>query len=257
MKKILIWFKKTFVVLFWLCVWQILYLLIDNKILLAGPLETLKVFFRQAVTLKFWQTVLFSFSRIGLGFFLAFFAGLFTASVSCKWNWFDEFLSPVIQFMKSIPVASFVILALIWTGAKNLSVFISFLVVYPILYISTLTGLKNTDQKLLEMAQVFGIPFHKKIFFLYRPALYPHLYSACKSALGMGLKSGIAAEVIGVPSGSVGEGLYSSKIYLDTAGLFSWTLTIILLSTIFEKLVLFILKKCSGKGAISHDKTKQ
>ena len=66
----------------------------------------------------------------------------------------------------------------------------------------------------------------------------------------MGFKSGIAAEVIGVPDGSIGEGLYLAKIYLSTAELFAWTFMIIVVSTLFEKLFLWILKKFAGKGAL-------
>ena len=99
--------------------------------------------------------------------------GILTGALSCRFRIVGEFLEPPIQFMKSIPVASFVILALIWTGSKNLSILISFLVAYPILHINTVSGLKSTDPKLLEMAQVFRVPFHKKVFYLYRPALSP------------------------------------------------------------------------------------
>lgn len=236
-------FQKIFILLFWLLVWQLLSLFVSNRILLVGPVETFKAFCAQVITHAFWKTVLFSFGRIGAGFFLAFISGLLTASFCAKLEWLEDLLSPAVQFMKSIPVASFVILALIWTGSKNLSVFISFLVVYPMIYTNVLTGLKNTDENLLEMARVFRVSFWKKAFYIYRPALYPYLQSACKNAIGMGLKSGIAAEVIGVPAGSVGEGLYNAKIYLSTAELFSWTFTIIVISALLERFVLFLLKK--------------
>ena len=151
--------------------------------------------------------------------------------------------------MKTVPVASFVILALIWTGSKNLSVFISFLVVYPMIHVNTKAGLISADRELLEMAEVFHVPFIRRAFYIYRTALYPYLKSACRTALGMGFKSGIAAEVIGVPDGSIGEGLYLAKIYLSTAELFAWTVVIILVSSLFEKGFLWILRKCAGKGA--------
>lgn len=95
--------------------------------------------------------------------FLAMLLGILTGALSCRFRIVGEFLEPPIQFMKSIPVASFVILALIWTGSKNLSILISFLVAYPILHISTVSGLKSTASKLLEMAQVFRVPFHKSL----------------------------------------------------------------------------------------------
>ena len=143
-------------------------------------------------------------------------------------------------------MASFVILALIWAGSENLSVLIAFLVVFPILYVNTIAGLSSTDQKLLEMAQVFSITGWRKIRCLYWPALLPYLTSACRTALGMSWKSGVAAEVIGVPDNTIGEGLYMSKIYLDTPGLFAWTLVIIALSLLLEGLVRRLLTGKEG-----------
>lgn len=254
MKKIPDWSKKIIILLFWIAVWQCFSLFIKNRILLVGPLETLKALWKLAFTLPFWRAIRFSFFKISLGFFLAFFAGLFTGALSHARPLLGEILSPPIRLMKSVPVASFVILALIWTGSGNLSVFISFLVVYPAIHINTCTGLGQTDTALLEMAQVFEVPLHRRILYIYRDALAPYLISACKTSLGMAFKSGIAAEVIGVPTGSIGEGLYQAKIYLSTAELFAWTVTIIFVSAVFEKLFLTALQWLSNtrdKGAFS------
>ena len=253
MNKLPDWFRKTLIILFWLLLWQGLSLAVRNQIFLVGPIETFRALSAQITSAAFWKAIGFSFGRISLGFFLAFAAGLLTGSLASFFPFFGELLSPAVQFMKSIPVASFVILALIWTGSENLSVFIAFLVVFPVIHVNTIAGIQSTDKKLLEMAFVFRIPPVKKALTIYRTALYPYLKSACKTALGMGFKSGIAAEVIGVPDGSIGEGLYMAKIYLSTAELFAWTVTIIVLSTLFEILFLFLMKLLAGKGVPEHD----
>ncbi|MBQ7796262.1 MAG: ABC transporter permease subunit [Lachnospiraceae bacterium] len=256
MKKLSGWSKKATIILFWLIIWQAFSAFIKNKIFLVGPIETLQALSVLVVSRDFWGAIWFSFARISLGFFLAFFAGLITGALAYWKPLIDEFLAPPIHFMKSIPVASFVILALIWTGSENLSVFISFLVVYPMIHVNTLAGLQSTDPKLLEMARVFQVPIWRRAMSIYRVSLYPYLASAMKTALGMGFKSGIAAEVIGVPTGSIGEGLYMSKIYLSTAELFAWTLVIILVSVAFEKVFLLVLRKAAGKGVVIHDDGK-
>ena len=51
----------------------------------------------------------------------------------------------------------------------------------------------------------------------------------------------MAAEVIGLPKGSIGERLYQAKIYLDTPDLFAWTAVIILVSLVFERVFLRLL----------------
>ena len=101
----------------------------------------------------------------------------------------------------------------------------------------------NMDKKLLEMSQVFSMPFLKKVRFLFVPAVHPYLISSCRTALGMSWKSGVAAEVIGIPKASIGEQLYYTKLYLDTSGLFAWTFSIILISAVFEFVFLTLLKK--------------
>ena len=154
--------------------------------------------------------------------------------------------------MKSVPVASFVILALIWTGSEHLAVLISFLVVFPILYVNTLAGLQSADIRLLEMARVFRVRPLRRVRFIYLPALLPYLSGGCRVALGMSWKSGVAAEVIGLPSHSIGEHLYMSKIYLETDGLFAWTIVIIAISVLVERLVLFFLNRLQRKGGAAH-----
>lgn len=235
--------KKGMIILFWLCIWQLAAVMIHNNILLVGPFQVGRALFENMARADFIRIVLYSAGRIGLGFFAAFFCALFGGALSCRYVLLEEFLSPVMTMLKSIPVASFVVLLLIWFGSAGLSFFISFLIVFPNVYVNTIAGLKSTDRQLLEMAEVFGVGGWNRFCFLYRPALLPYLTSCLKVSLGMSWKSGVAAEVIGIPQYSIGERLYMSKIYLDTAGLFAWTLLVILLSFLFEKAVLYLLKK--------------
>ena len=243
-----VFIRKTAVILFWLVLWQAGSVLIDNSIIFVGPLDMVMALLVQLPSLGFWKTIAFSFGKISLGFLSAFFLGILLGSGGYRFPLLRELLEPVILLMKSIPVASFVILALIWIGSKQLSVFISFLVVFPIIYVNTIAGLESTDKKLLEMAQVFRVSTWRRIRFIYVPALLPYLISGCKVALGMSWKSGIAAEVIGVPSSSIGEKLYMAKIYLSTADLFAWTFVIIVISALFEQLFLYLLKKAAGRS---------
>lgn len=238
-----IFMRKGMIILFWLCIWQLAAAMVHNDILLVGPFQVGRALFENMARADFIRIVLCSAGRIGLGFFAAFFCALLCGALSCRYALLEEFLSPVMTMLKSIPVASFVVLLLIWFGSAGLSFFISFLIVFPNVYVNTIAGLKSTDRQLLEMAEVFGVGGWNRFCFLYRPALMPYLTSCLKVSLGMSWKSGVAAEVIGIPQYSIGERLYMSKIYLDTAGLFAWTLLVILLSFLFEKAVLYLLKK--------------
>lgn len=234
--------RKFFIVLFWLLVWHFLALFVDNNILLVTPLEALKSLMHLIPEQLFWQTIAGSLLRIGLGFLLGFAAAIGLAVLSSRFAILEELFSPLMSLLKAIPVASFVVLFLIWWGSSFLAVAVCFLIVLPNIYINTLEGLKNTDRRLLEMAEVFGLPFWNRFFYIYRSALKPFLLSGLRISLGMSWKSGVAAEVIGTPDFSIGEQLYISKIYLDTAGVFAWTAVIICLSIIFEKIILWMVK---------------
>ena len=238
------------VILFWIVLWQAADVLIGNSIIFVGPSDVARALFLQLPTEEFWLSLSFSVLRIAAGFLLAFFLAAIAGIASFFLPVLREFLAPAVLLMKSIPVASFVILALIWIGSENLSVFIAFMVVFPMIYESTLSGLADADTQLLEMACVFRLSGVRKFCAIYLPALLPYLAGSCRFALGMGIKSGVAAEVIGLPSFSIGEQLYTSKIYLETANLFAWTLVIITVTALLERLFLLLMNhllKMQGK----------
>lgn len=237
--------RKAIILIFWLGVWQAAAVWADNPILLAGPVQVLRAFGENLLRPDFFSVVFHSLKGIGLGFFLAFFAGMLLGAAGYRMTLVEEVLSPVMAALKSVPVASFVVLLLIWFGSGRLSFLISFLIVFPNVYVNTIAGLKSTDEKLLEMARVFEMSRGNKIFYIYRPALMPYLDSCLKISLGMSWKSGVAAEIIGLSESSLGERLYMSKIYLDTAGLFAWTITIVFVSFLFEKAVLWLFRRAA------------
>ena len=230
--------------LFWAVLWQAAHLAIQNDVIFVGPFDMLGALWQLLPEVSFWQTLLHSFFKISAGFLMAFVLGILLGWASYAFSpLLYRFFALPMNAIKSTPVASFVILALIWIGSDGLSVFISFLVVIPMIYTGTLTGLEHTDRELLEMSRVFSFSFFKRLRYIYIPAVHPYLLSSCRTALGMSWKSGVAAEVIGIPQASIGEQLYYSKLYLDTAGLFAWTFAIIVISAVFERFFLSLLMR--------------
>ena len=236
-----VWVKAA-VLIFWLAVWQGATYLIHNKILLAGPADVLLRLFEELGKRSFYLSVAGTLCRILAGFFSGLLAGLVFGSLAYRFRMVKLFLEPVVAAMKAIPVAAFVVLVLIWAGSKNLAVPIAFLVVFPYIYINTWTGLSQTPKDMLEMAESFSMRRMNRILHIYRPALMPYLLSAVRVTIGMAFKSGIAAEVIGIPEFSIGEKMYLSKIYLDTEGVLAWTVVVLLLSFLCEKGILALLE---------------
>lgn len=230
--------NKLPVLLFWLAVWEAVALIAGNAVLVASPVETFREFLRLLGESSFYFSLGKSILRIGGGFAAGLFCAAFLAFLAYRIPFVESLFTPLMRFLLAVPVASFAVLLLIWWGSSFLSAAVSFLVVLPQFYVSFTEGMKSLDKKMLQMAEVYRLPGFSRFFYVYRPALKPFLYSSMKISLGMCWKSGVAAEVIGLPDFSIGEGLYFSKITLNTAGVFAWTGVIILLSILFEKLVL-------------------
>lgn len=235
-------FRLTVAVAFWLIVWQLASLAVNETLFLPSPVQVLASLGRLTVTARFWQSVAGSLGRIALGFFLGLVVGVLLAWASAALDFVRVLISPLMQLVRATPVASFIILALVWINSRNLSVFISFLMVLPVLYGATYSGIAQADTKLLEMTKVFRVGFWRRLRAVYLPALMPGLMTACELALGMAWKSGVAAEVIGLPDGSIGERLYQAKIFLQMPELFAWTVVIILVSWVFARAVLWLLR---------------
>ena len=224
-------------------IWQIAAVCLNSTLLLATPVRVAQELCRLVLEPGFWSTIWFSLLRIVVGYLAALTLGCLLATLAARFRMLESLFWPVMSVIKSTPVASFIILCLIAMSSKNLSVFISFLMVLPIVYTNVLQGLLATDRKLMEMAGVFKMSWFTQLLYIYLPQVKPYLISACSLSLGIAWKSGVAAEVIGIPDGSIGERLYQAKVYLNSPELFAWTVVVIAVSIAFEKIFMLLLRQ--------------
>lgn len=249
-------FQKALGILFWLVLWQTAAMLLDKRIILVTPIAAVKRLSELCFEADFIKTVLNSFLRIGGGFFAGVIAGTVLAVLSAAFSFAKAVISPAISAVKAVPVASFIIFALFFLKSSALSFLISALMVMPVIYDAVSKGIENVDVKLSEAARLFELSPMKKARYLYFPSVMPFLTAAFRTGAGLAFKSGTAAEVIGQPDFTLGDMLYRSKIYLETADLFAWTIVIILLGKLFELLVTSLLEalyKRSQHYKINHN----
>lgn len=241
--------KKVGAALLALTFWEIAALLIHQRILLVTPVAVARRLCTIWRVEGFARVIWFSFYHIAGGFLLGLILGCLLAYLAAKHPVVETLLWPWMAMIKSVPVASFVVICLIWLSARNLSVFISFLIVIPIIYQNVLEGLRAENREMQEVATVFQLPWRKRFRYIELPKIRPFLLSACRVTTGMAWKAGIAAEIIGVPNGSIGKMLYTAKIYLDTDDLLAWTVIIVVISVVAEKVFLAglsrLLNPCS------------
>ena len=171
---------RILAVLFWIAVWQIASMWLGQEILLASPVSVIRRLFELIFTGDFWHSAGFSFGRIVLGFSMALILGILLAVLAFLSRTVEILVNPVLTAVKSTPVASFIILCLIWIPSRNLSVFISFLMVLPVIYTNILEGIRQTDRQILEMAKVFQVSMGRQIRYIYVSQILPYFVSACR-----------------------------------------------------------------------------
>ncbi len=234
--------KAAFIAAFWIFIWYIISKVVAREILVPSPLRTLEAFFSLIKTSKFQKAVCLSLLRIFAGFAIAAISGIFGAILSYCFRFFEAMTSPLLSLIRAIPVASFIILALVWIKTDMLPIFISFFTVTPIIWDLVLSGMKNTNKAALEAAAVDGAGKAAQIFFIILPSLRSTILTAFISGFGFAWKSGIAAEIICRPRTALGTLIQDAKMYLESPELFALTGTVILLSLAIEKLLKHFLK---------------
>lgn len=227
--------------LFWIAVWQLASMLISQQLFLASPLTVLSTLWRLLGTAEFYRVIGFSFVRICLGFLAGMLTGTALAAAAYKLAFIETLLRPLMGAVKTAPVASFVVLALLFAGSGWLSALIAFLMVVPIFYSNLLAGLKSVEPERFEAAAVFGMVNSDRFRFIYLPYVVPFFSGACEVGIGTAWKAGISAEVIGIASGSIGEKIYDAKINLETPELFAYTLAAIVISLVLERAAIWLI----------------
>ncbi|MBO4338369.1 MAG: ABC transporter permease subunit [Clostridia bacterium] len=232
-------------VVFWIAVWHFGASAINRSLILKIPLpyETLLEFLLECKTLSFWHTVLVSVLHILAGFLAGALLGVLFGFLSEKYYLFRVFSSPVHRLVKTVPVAALIILAWLWIPSSVLPSVISFLMVLPIVWSHTSSGIAAIDEKLVEMARVYS-KTDREIFFEVKLALVsPFLRTGCITALSIAWKSGVAAEVISSPTGSLGALLNGAKTSINYPQVFAVTLTVVLLSAALEGILKLLWKE--------------
>lgn len=235
--------KNLLATLFWVAAWHILALSVDNSLLLPAPVQVLRRMEEMMLTASFWQITAASIGRILLGLVSALILGVLLAVLTTASSAAEALVKPIMTVIQATPVASFAILVLIWLDRDYVPALICGMMVLPVVWSNVCAGIRETDAQLLELAKVYRLPRLRVLRRIYVPSVLPYFRAACSSGLGLGWKAGIAAEVLTVPKNSIGRMISESKLYLLTEDLFAWTLAVVLLSLLLQKIMLGLLKR--------------
>ena len=226
---------------FWLGAWQLAAIWVDTvytpghgALLLPSPLLVWARLAALAARPSFWRT--------------AAAAGTLLAVITSALSWADWLFRPMVKVIRAVPVASFIVLVLLWASTGRVPAIVSGLMVLPVLWGNVCKGISQTDGQLLEAARAYRFGRWKTLRLVYVPSVLPYFASGCATGLGLAWKAGVAAEVLCQPRLAIGTQVYRAKITLETPDLFAWTAVVIALSFLLEY-ALGLLFRRLGKGA--------
>ncbi len=238
MKKILF---KIAGILFWIIVWIVAAKIVGYEIILPSPatvVKDLSVLVREPY---FFISCGTSILRILAGLAVGTLAGILFGVLSAVSEAAYSITSPLFTVIKTTPVASIILLLFFWSDKYVIPAIISMLIVIPVIWSGVSSGIQSVTVQQKEVMRFFIPGIGKKISRVYIPASLPFFINSLKTAIGLCWKAGIAAEIICTPDSSIGGYMYSSKMYLDTTRMFSWTIVVIILSFIIEKFLAYLL----------------
>ena len=241
---------------FWTAVWYLAAFGMDNELFLPYPHTVLVSFGKLIQEGAFWHAVWQSMLTVLEGALIGCTLGSLFAVLASLSQIFCAVISPLVTVLRATPVASFIILVYVIVRVNDLPVdtvalLIVIIMVIPILYSNLCSGIASFDKKLDEVACVYSFSLRKKIVFVWLPQIKPFLISGVTNAFGFAWKAGVAAEVICNLENTIGQNLAESKSNLEMDRLFAWTMTVVLLSILFECMVKRVWQKKRKGSAVS------
>ena len=227
---------------FWLAAWMLVAALVAQPLILPGPGAVVMALLRLVCDGGTWAILAGSGARILGGLALAAVCGGVLAGASSRSRAFAHLVAPALSFVKATPVACVVVLLLIWLGSARVSIAAVFLMALPGVYFSLSEGLAQVNKPLEQMLRLHGVRGWRLFCAHIWREVLPFVLSCARAVIGMGWKAGVAAELIGMAMGTVGERIYQAKLLIETTDLLAWTVLVVAASWACERVLVWLLQ---------------
>ncbi|MDR2201254.1 MAG: ABC transporter permease subunit [Clostridiales bacterium] len=215
--------------------WSLLaYATRDVAGVILTPLETLKTIGAEAKKPNFYRAVFGTLSKSFFSFLISFSAAAVLAVASNLQKWVKSVIGPLISVFRALPTAALILILLLCVGSRMLPTAVAFLVVFPLSYQNLYAAIENVDRDLVQMTRVFGMSTARRLLHVYLPGVIPAMFSSLIASFGLNIKVVIAAEVMGLPTVSIGYMILISKQGFDFGIAFAWLVIAVLISFVCE-----------------------
>ena len=224
-------------ILFLILGWKVASILIGSEHIVPSPEETMLATGRVFLSQDFWPSLVITILRGLEGFVISLFLALLTGIPAGLSRGFFLFINPLLVTIRSTPVISLILMAIIWFGNEQVPVFIAILTMFPVITINVIEGIRNVDKELIEMGRVYHVKPVRILQEIYLPSIIPFLTGGISNALGFGWRAIIIGEVLSQPRFGIGTRMQNAQIFLQVNELIAWTIIAIVISYLFELVI--------------------
>lgn len=218
-------------------IWKMASVFYNSELILPSPestlITTIKLFSSKGFLLIISATILRGIAGFAISFILGVGLGILAGINSS----FNAFLKPILVTIRSTPVISLILLALIWFNVETVAIFIAFLTMFPFICTNVIDGIKNIDIELIEMSTIYKVDKTKIVKEVYLPAITPFIFSGVSSAMGFGWRAVIIGEVLSQPQFGIGTLMQTAQTFLLVNEVIAWTIIAIIISYLFELII--------------------
>ncbi len=235
-----------------LLLWELAARLVEREILIPRISRIVEEAYRLLISPEMLTAIGITLGRIFFSFFLCLIVTLVVGIPAGLWKPVEMALKPVETIARSVPTMGIILLAIIWLGSEGTPIFVSLLILFPILYRSLVEGMHSIDRKMVVFHRIHHVPFFKRLRCFYLPSILPFLRAGSVTSLGLCFKVIIAAEVLSQPRYGIGTIFQIERARLNTAGVMALCILLIALAALFESVV-----QRTGAGISDNGKGRQ
>lgn len=217
--------------------WQLLSWQMAQPQLIPSFPDLIRALLRLVYTPGFLVSIGTTCLRACVGLLLSLAAASITAFLLNRSEGIRLLFMPWLSLLRSVPVISFILLALIFLNPEMIPLLIAFLTMYPLLTENLLKGLMNRRDSWKILARQFHLNAWNRLFQINYPQLKPYLFSGLASAVGFGWRAIIMGEVLSQCVDGIGKRMKEAQVFIDVPELIAWTLVAIVLSWLTDKLI--------------------
>lgn len=187
-----------------------------------------------------------SLTTLAIGFCLAAFIGVVLGLLMGRFRAIEHFLDLYVNALMSAPTTAFVPVLILWFGLGMESrIAVVFLFAIFVIIINTMTGVKQVDTVLMEMARSFGAREREIFFKIMLPAALPAIMAGLRLGMGRAVKGMVTAEMLLTLTG-IGAMIMQYGSSFATDSLFAVILTILMVALVAMKAVHWIDRRLTG-----------